>query len=386
MQRNKCIVFGLILLFALPAIGQTYYSQNSTSSISNSYSSLNNNISNSSSSNGTFTADALAEKYYYEGKSYFDIEDYETAIERYNIAYKMKPNDKITYALAYSHFKNKSYKNALVYINPLIRNALPKVEYFRIAANSHDILGDYSKAKEVMRIGFKKLPKSGELFLDWGVIEMIRGDISDGIRHWEKGIETVPDFADNYLWAAKFYAQTNKKMWAILYAESYLNLAEDSDQFKEVATLIVDCYKDLLTGSESFEKPTIKLNDKRYNEVEVAFESIANKLKNDYASIFNDEYISLDNLYGLRISFYNAWNNQYSSKINVPMFKKHNQIDQRGFLQAYHYWLFGSLNNHDFKQYFISNSSSFNEFLSWFPFHKFEESNNTLPLRSRYFQ
>lgn len=374
------------MLFAVPVLSQSYTGQYSNNYGVNSYNPSQKNSYSSTSITGTFTADALAQKYYYEGKSYFDIEDYETAIDKYNIAYKMKPNDEITYALSYAHFKNKNYKNALVYINPLIRNASPKVDYFRIAANSHDILGDYIKAKEVMRIGFKKLPKAGELFLDWGVIEMIKGDIGDGIRHWEKGIEVVPEYAENYLWAAKYYAQTDKKMWAILYAESYLNLAEDSEHFKDVANIIVDCYKYLMTGNDSFDKPTIKLNDKRYNEVEVAFESITNQLKDDYASIFKEEYISLDNLYGLRISFYNAWNDKYSKSINVPLFNKHTQIDQNGYLHAYHYWLFGSLNNHDFKQYIIGNSSSFNAFLSWFPFHDFEEANNKLPLRSRYFQ
>jgi len=381
MQRITYYVLGFFIYISTAGICQSYNGQYNSTIYQNPSSSLSSN-----NNGGVFTADALAQKYYYEGKSYFDIEDYDKAIERYNIAYKMKPNDEITYALAYAHFKNKSYKNALVYINPLVRNAAPKVEYFRIAANSHDILGNYEKAKEVMRIGFKKLPKAGELFLDWGIIEMIKGDINDGIRHWEKGIEVVPEFGDNYMWAAKYYAQTDKKMWAILYAETYLNITGESEQFKEMATLIVDCYEYMLTGNDKFEQPIIKLKDNRYNEVEAAFENIIADLKQNYGDIFNNEYISLENLYGLRIAFYNAWNNKYANNITVPLFKKHAQIDQRGFLQPYHYWLFGGINNHDFKQYFISSSATFNEFLSWFPFHKFEESSNILPIRSRYFQ
>ncbi len=370
----------LFVLLSAVVSAQTYY-QGSTTTYPSSG-------SQTYSSGQTYTADQLAQKYYFEGKSYFDIEQYDKAIESFNLCYKLDPNNEDnTYHLAYAWFKQKKYDIALSYINPLITNsASPKAEYFRIAANSHDILGDYNKAIEVLDIGFSKLKNAGPLYLDRGVIEMIRGSMSDGIYYWEEGIKKDPQYADNYLWAARYYAETNKKMWTILYGEMYLNVKRDAEDFNDVAKMIFDSYIYLLADKDNFEnETTINLQDNRYNGLENAFESIIATIRQDYYDVFAANEISLESIYGMRIAFYNEWNRQYVNDIKVPLFNRWITIDQNGHLQMYNYWLFGSLDPTTYKFFWRNSAQQFSSFMSWFPFNRFRVEDEDPFVRNSYF-
>ncbi len=172
-----------------------------------------------------------------------NVQDYDKAIGFYKKLadkYPNKPDYKYNVALCY--YRQKNFKKAikeghkLVEKNPLI------AKYYRLLGNAYDLSGDYEKGIGILETGIRNIPTSGELYFDKGVIEMERGNTLEALENWEGGIKASPYFPDNYYWTAKTYADSDEKIWTIMYAEMFLNLERGTDRFTEISKLLTDTY------------------------------------------------------------------------------------------------------------------------------------------------
>ena len=133
---------------------------------------------------------------------YVQKADFKTAVKHYKKAVQAEPNNlQHQYDLALAYYRLMDYKSTLKYVEPLLTANSPKVEYYRLAGNAHDLSGNKQKGMAVFQSGLKMHPFAGELHLDMGIVELIDGNEFAALRHWENGIAANPKYPDNYYWA-----------------------------------------------------------------------------------------------------------------------------------------------------------------------------------------
>ena len=179
------------------------------------------------------------------GKAKRQVEDgdYTGAIKNYTEAIKLdKSNLDYQFALSMAHYRNEDYDACIDIGEGLLKdNYDPKLEYFRMLGNSYDLKGNYERCMEVMNLGLRFHPYRGELYLDLGIIEMLRDNTLKAMEYWETGIEKDPIFPDNYYWLSKHYAQSDEKLWAMLYGELFMNLEKGTERSDEISSICSIC-------------------------------------------------------------------------------------------------------------------------------------------------
>jgi len=186
---------------------------------------------------------------YYLGKAEeaFENENFEEAVKLYKKVVDRNPgNLEYQYQLAFANYWNRKYNKAIRIGLDLIEKNPKESKHYRITANAYDLDGNYQDAIKILNMGIRNLPYNGELYFDLGVIEHIRGNIPGALDHWEQGIKAAPYYAENYYWAAKTYADSDEKVWAIMYSEMFLNLEKGTERFNEIGILLLTSYKKLL--------------------------------------------------------------------------------------------------------------------------------------------
>lgn len=177
----------------------------------------------------------------------FENENFDDAVKLYKKVIDRHPDNlEYKYQLAFAHYWNKKYNKAIQIGLDLIEDNPKEPKHYRITANAYDLDGNYKDAKKILNMGIRMLPYNGELYFDLGVIEHIRGNVPKALEQWEKGIKAAPYYANNYYWAAKTYADTDEKIWSIMYAEMFLNLEKGTERFNEIGSLLLTSYKKLL--------------------------------------------------------------------------------------------------------------------------------------------
>ncbi len=196
----------------------------------------------------------------------FEIQEFEDALNHFKkLADQHSEKPEYKYQTAMCHYKMKGFKKTIKIAEKLITDFPNESKYYRLIANSYDLSGEYDQGVYYLEAGIQLLPNSGGLYFDRGVIEMERGNVERALYHWERGIKASPLYSDNYYWAAKYYADSDEKIWAIMYAEMFLNIERGTDRFSEISKLLTDTYLNLLR-----EIPKVNLGDKYNNEEEIA--------------------------------------------------------------------------------------------------------------------
>lgn len=283
--------------------------------------------------------------------------------------------DKLEYAynVGYSFFKEGDYQNAIKQIEPLTRRKDVTIDCYRILGNSYDLQGDYPKAVKLLSDGLEKFPDGGALYLDLGIIEFIRDNTGAALNYWEQGIANAPLYSDNYYWAAKTLLNSNLKVWTVIYGEIFLNLERDSGKYKEVSKMVYDAYRAILSHQVLTDEDQITFTDKKFNGMTNALLNLFAQLESNYGGIFSSEKkIPLRYIHEMRQQFLYKWNEQYKSTYDNVFFKFLNEINNRGYLKEYSYWVTSAGNPDDFISYQKLNQSGYVKFLNYFAFEKYK--------------
>ena len=203
------------------------------------------------------TAQNTQDYYLNKAQTAFDDDNFEEAVKYFKKVADRDPSDlESKYQLAFAYYWAKKYTKAIKMGLDLIEKNPKEPKYYRLTANAYDLEGNYKDAVKVLEMGIRNLPYDGVLYFDLGVIEHIKGKMPEALHHWERGIKSAPYYAENYYWAAKTYANSDEKIWAIMYAEMFLNLEKGTERFNEISSLLLDSYRNLLR-----EIPNINLGD-----------------------------------------------------------------------------------------------------------------------------
>lgn len=140
----------------------------------------------------------------------------------------------------------REYASAKELAVALTQRADADVVCFQLAGNVFKALEEVTECEQLYQKGIKKFPASGPLYSEWGEL---RSSNKDGraIVCWEDGIQADPSYGGNYYNAALHYSKNNELIWALLYAEIYINMESRSDRARNMKKILFEQYQELLT-------------------------------------------------------------------------------------------------------------------------------------------
>ena len=248
--------------------------------------------------------------------------------------------------------------------------------YFQLLGSTYKALRSYDLAVQSFKKGLDHFPKSAMLYHEIGVVEYSRRQFNKAMSNWEKGLKANPNYASNYYSLGKLLSYSDETIWAVLYGEMFMNLEPSTERSNEMSKILFKTYK-----------KSIHLNTDTIN-VQFTRKSVKKKLgvshkkasfSYDYAmamvksisSEYSHTELSLSSLNSIRHKFISDW---YKDKRNKaypnPLFDFQKQLINKGYCNAYNYWMFMHGDKEEFNTWVKSNKEEFNAFKDWFKDHR----------------
>lgn len=310
--------------------------------------------------------------YLNKAKEYEENLDYQQAQNTYKELQRLQPqNIQYAYKVAECAYRLKDYPQTIQLARDLLARDSSYVDTYRLLGNCLDVSGNYSEGVRVLTAGTKRLPYEGSLYLDLGIIELLRNNYNAALDYWEAGIVAAPRYADNYYFAAKTYATTDEPLWTIMYAEIFCNIEKSSDRFTEMSRLLYQKYLEFLE-IEPATSPEIYLNRTGTNTFKNAFYDVLNTMRKKNLITFNKdvglikEGSYLNSVSIIRMNFIKLWNEMYADQLDVPLFDWMGLMYSRGYLHAYNHWLFGPADSRYVVAWQVFYKDEYNAFITWF--------------------
>jgi|GEM_PF-7051277 len=309
-----------------------------------------------------------------EAREAFKAQEYIEAINYYEEALT-HDGDHYGYqiGLAKSYFLAGQYRECIHLVGPMTKSrklrGAEQVEPIRLYAGSLDMIGKEKQARKALSQALKKYPDAGELYHEYGLLELGNGNSFQALTWFEKGIYQAPGYAQNYFQAGLLLEEWGDFGWAIIYLEQYLNLSRFSNQASLVSSRIVQIYEqvhgcqNLYCGfdfhpnfeaipPQAFKRDDVLL-DAYHEEYGLALE--------DDGSAFSPRLCYLVQLNALP-----ALKEREDMKALKPYLNWLTQIEKRGHLEAYQYWLMQNGYTNAFVNWTQLNPVAYKDFENWF--------------------
>lgn len=280
--------------------------------------------------------------------------DYVNAIVVLNGAVQKDPqNIELQKDLAFNYYLQKDYSKVSM-ARALADRSDADVQCYQIAGMFYKALDEFKECEKLYKAGFKRFPRSGVLYNEYGELLWAKQDAS-AIKQWEKGIEIDPNYSSNYYNASKFYYLTFDKVWGLLYGEIFINLESYSKRTAEIKDLLLDGYKKLFTESD------MQKNQNMKSPFVVAYLNVISKLSFTVA-----QGISAESLTVLRTKFIINWFNTYPTNFPFRLFDYQRQLLKAGMFDAYNEWMFGAAENLTaFQNWSATHGDEYNKFVDF---------------------
>jgi tetratricopeptide (TPR) repeat protein len=263
-------------------------------------------------------------------------------------------NPDIQKELGVAYYVSRQYDKALQVMKPLVDRSDADEQVFQITSLIYRGQQDLKEADRIYKAGLKKFPKSGLLYSEYGeLLEIKEAGMGKGIQMWEKGIESDPEYPNNYYHATKHYLNTETGIWGLLYGEIFVNLESFTGRTTEIKNLLLDGYKKLFAFGIVTKKANSPFEDKYLAALRKQTSLVANG-------------VNAESLTALRTRFILEWNNETGPKFPFQLFTLQRNLLQEGLFESYNQWLFGSVENITAYQEWTSNHAteygSFNKY------------------------
>ena len=314
-----------------------------------------------------------------KGKQALEQNQFEQALANYAMALQTEPaNTDYMYGAAMANYRLKNYTEASQICEKIIANYHFDSKYYRLLANSYDLLGQYPKALETLAQGMKMNKYDGALHFDLGIIELERGNMQAAIAAFENGIAAQPVWADNYYMAAKLYADSNEPFWALAYAEIFINLERSTERWEEMTNLLFNTYiKCFNPDAENQQKQaSIQLQNRPPNSFANLYQSIwkimqKNGLLNlQIATLNNTDTATiaknLTNIIEIRKTFFDLWKQIAPIELANPLFDYHKTLNDYSYFEAYTHWIFSKTAPGPFFSFQSKNYEKYMRYIEWY--------------------
>lgn len=240
-------------------------------------------------------------------------------------AWKMEPATyDYPFEIGRALYLNDQPKKAEKYLYQLQYHTDVQSDLYILLANCYKAIDELKKTQDLtrkkeldaLRYGIQKLPEAGILYLELGKRKLDEGEAVDALSVFESGIANAPNFTENYFWAAKLMKASRNHLWAWIYAELYLNMADDVEMNRTAARIVAESLEKIHADSW--------VADAEQMDQELKF-LLAGKCKPTSSSV--DRFIEF------RKCLMSEWNNT-----NFPvasLLRRSKEIDSQGYLEAY---------------------------------------------------
>lgn len=287
------------------------------------------------------------------------------AIELLQKAQKLDPKSIFyPYEIAVAYYDKEKFPEAIKILDSLRRHPEANEQVYQLLGNCFDYLAKREDARDIYHEGLTRFPKSGRLYMELGILEIEEEKIKEGMMFWVQGTRVQPNYDNLHYRLAKQYFKDSMDIFALVSAETYLNLTNNDTKFDEISKLCFEIYHNAITKKDSTGYVfSFKKNHKETTYFEMAFEMMLNRAAKN---IDISDGLSLEELYLLRKEFFNLWFKEDTYK-RYPNFL-YNYIDnviQVGHFETYNYWIFSSADINNFQIWLESNANSAREYLKW---------------------
>lgn len=310
-----------------------------------------------------------------EAISLMDNGQFDQSIKLLEEAQKLDPeNINYPYELAYAYYAKKDYKKASKYLEGILKHKDINDRVYQLLGNSYDNLGKSEKAIETYEAGIKQFPKSGNLYLEMGIMQMGNKDYNKALSYYEKGIEVAPKFPSNYYWAARIYCSSTEEVWGMIYGEIFMNLERNSKRTVEISKLLYDTYKSeiKLTSDTSFsvsfsKNATMNLSDLADpSKMKMPF-GIGVYEPTLMLSMISINTIDINSLDKIRSKFIdNYFSMGHNKTYPNLLFNYQKQVKEAGHFEAYNHWILMKGEEAGFNKWQKANQEKWDGFVNWF--------------------
>lgn len=289
------------------------------------------------------------------------------------------------YELGYAYYVKKDYKKTEKILADLLTHKDINDRVYQLLGNTYDNLGNGKKAIATYEAGLKQFPKSGNLYLEMGVMHTNKKEYAMALGYLEKGIEVAPAFPSNYYWACKMYCASTEEVWGMIYGELFMNLERNSKRTAEISKLLYDTYKSEIKfiNDNSFSLSFSKNALVNANNIPVS-----GNIKLPFGmgvyeptlmlSMLGVKSIDIHTLDKIRSSFIdNYFKNGRDKDYPNALFSYQKQIKDAGHIEAYSHWVLMQGDQVGFNKWQSDNKEKWDNFIKWYTANgiKINESN-----------
>jgi len=153
----------------------------------------------------------LAEVYAYQGKKYFENDDYKESLLKYKYANKLNPsNGRVLFNLGVNYYISGIYKEAEKIFKESIKYYNDRNVYGNLAL-CYMKMGDYQRAEEEFKYAVYLNPQFIQAYSDLGLLYFEKENYDGAIEQWKKILEIDPNLQENYVVLANLGAVYEKK-------------------------------------------------------------------------------------------------------------------------------------------------------------------------------
>ena len=259
--------------------------------------------------------------------------DYDNAMLVLNHAAEMDAgNIDILKDQAYIYYLQRNYAKAIEIGKDITSRSEADVQSYQVLGLAYKATADYASCDKLYKKALKQYPGSGVLYSEYGDLMAQQSKPDEAIKWWEKGIQADPNNSSNYYYAARYYSQKNKPLWAVLYSETFINIESLTQRTVEIKDILLSNYRKLLT--------TTTLNELAQSGS--AFEKAVAAIYSNFNSMFTSSSLSPEELTAIRARFILDWYKNNNPPYALRLFEHQQLLLQQGMFDAYNQWLFGA--------------------------------------------
>jgi tetratricopeptide (TPR) repeat protein len=226
-------------------------------------------------------------------------------------------------------------------------------------------MGYPDKAIETYDEGIKRFPDSGRLHFEKAIVYLSQNNLKEAVANWETAVNTEPDYSSSYYYLAKYYSLHSESVWALIYGEIFCNLEKNSKRTLEISKLLYDTYSKTINFNEGKTNIDVQITANPENLDYLTF-LMNYGIVSSLSTIDVEKNFNLANLIKIRKNFLSIWEQKgFLDDYPIVLLDWHQDLIDKGYFEAYNYWLFNAGNKDEFNAWYDSNESKFHDFDSW---------------------
>ncbi len=274
--------------------------------------------------------------------------DYDNALLVLNHASEMDAgNADILKDEAYVYYLQRNFAKAIEIGKTITNRPDADVQSYQTLGLAYKATADYVSCEKLYKKGLKQYTNSGVLYSEYGDLLSQQSKPDEAIKMWEKGIQVDPNNSSNYYYAARYYSQKNKPLWAVLYSETFVNIESLTKRSVEIKDILLSNYRKL------FSVDILNTLSASAN----TFEKEIGTIYSGYSGMYTED-LTPEQLTAIRTRFILDWYKGGTPTYNYRLFEHQQLLLQQGMFDAYNQWLFGASSSTSAYQIWINNHST----------------------------